>query len=98
MDSWCTEQHGRVRLIVACSYIYLFLLSFQSGLTQACLDSPHTPDFVADKVLEYIKKWVPSQQTGVLAGNSVHADRMFLAAQMPAVIDWLHYRFVTFII
>jgi len=66
----------------------------RSGLTQACLDSPHTPDFVADKVLEYIKKWVPSQQTGVLAGNSVHADRMFLAAQMPAVIDWLHYRIV----
>ena len=74
------------------------LHSFQSGLTQACLDSPHELEFVADKVLEYIKKWVPLQQTGVLAGSSVHADRMFLAAQMPSVIDWLHYRFVTFVI
>jgi len=45
-------------------------------------------------VLEYIKKWIPWQQTGVLAGNSVHVDRMFLAAEMPAVTDWLHYRIV----
>ena len=81
-----------------CMLLHIILPSFQSGLTQACLDSPHTSEFVADKVLEYIKKWVPSKQTGVLAGNSVHADRMFLAAQMPAVTDWLHYRFATFII
>ncbi|KAF8806529.1 ribonuclease H-like protein [Phlegmacium glaucopus] len=66
----------------------------QSGLTQACLDSPHTMQFVADEVLEYIKKWIPRQRTGVLAGNSVHVDRIFLAAEMPAVIDWLHYRIV----
>jgi len=66
----------------------------KSGLTQACIDSPYTLDFVADKVLEYIKKWIPRQRTGVLAGNSVHVDRMFLAAEMPAVIDWLHYRIV----
>ena len=78
--------------------LYVFLPSFQSGLTQACLDSPHTPEFVANKVLEYIKKWIPWQQIGVLAGSSVHVDRMFLAAQMPAVIDWLHYRFVTLFI
>lgn len=77
--------------------LYIFLPSVQSGLTQACLDSPHTTKFVADKVLEYIKKWVPVQRTGVLAGNSVHVDRMFLAAEMPAVIDWLHYRFVIFL-
>jgi len=77
--------------------LYIFLPFVQSGLTQACLDSPHTTKFVADKVLEYIKKWVPVQRTGVLAGNSVHVDRMFLAAEMPAVIDWLHYRFVIFL-
>ena len=80
-----------------CMFPHVFLPSFQSGLTQACLDSPYTLEFVADKVLEYIKKWIPRQRTGVLAGNSVHFDRMFLAAEMPAVIDWLHYRFVTFI-
>ena len=78
--------------------LHVLLPSFQSGLTQACLDSPHTLEFVADKVLKYIKKWIPWQRTGVLAGNSVHVDRMFLAVEMPAVIDWLHYRFVTFIV
>ncbi|KAF8201013.1 putative RNA exonuclease [Pholiota molesta] len=67
----------------------------RSGLTQACLDSPHTLEFVAEKVLDYVKKWIPTERIGVLAGNSVHADRMFLVEQMPKVIDHLHYRFLT---
>ena len=46
------------------------------------------------KVLEYIKKWIPAQRIGVLAGNSVHVDRAFLAEEMPDVVDWLHYRWV----
>ncbi|KAI6094624.1 ribonuclease H-like domain-containing protein [Pisolithus croceorrhizus] len=64
----------------------------QSGLTQACLSSPHTRDHVSHEVLQYIKRWVPEQRTGVLAGNSVHVDRMFLTVEMPEVVDWLHYR------
>ncbi|KAF9485971.1 ribonuclease H-like protein [Pholiota conissans] len=66
----------------------------RSGLTQACLESPHTLEDVSAKVLEYIKKWIPTERIGVLAGNSVHADRMFLAEQMPEVLDHLHYRIV----
>ncbi|KAF9049904.1 ribonuclease H-like domain-containing protein [Panaeolus papilionaceus] len=66
----------------------------QSGLTQACLDSPYTREYVSKTVLEYIKKWVPTEKIGVLAGNSVHVDRQFLAVDMPEVIDWLHYRIV----
>ncbi|KDQ55093.1 hypothetical protein JAAARDRAFT_37616 [Jaapia argillacea MUCL 33604] len=65
-----------------------------SGLTQACLDSPHSKDFVTGKVLEYIKTWIPKQGHGVLAGNSVHADRSFLVEEMPEVVDHLHYRIV----
>ncbi|KAI6168712.1 ribonuclease H-like domain-containing protein [Pisolithus thermaeus] len=65
----------------------------QSGLTQACLSSPHTRDHVSHEVLQYIKRWVPEQRTGVLAGNSVHVDRMFLTVEMPEVVDWLHYRY-----
>jgi hypothetical protein len=30
----------------------------------------------------------------VLAGNSVHVDRTFLAEEMPEIVDWLHYRIV----
>jgi oligoribonuclease len=58
-------------------FLHVFLLFFQSGLTQACLDSPYTLEFVADKVLQYIKKWIPRQRIGVLAGNSVHFEHSF---------------------
>lgn len=66
----------------------------QSGLTSACLTSPHSHEYVSKAVLAYIKKWIPQQRVGVLAGNSVHADRSFLVEAMPEVVDWLHYRIV----
>ncbi|KAK7045627.1 Phosphatidylinositol 3,4,5-trisphosphate-dependent Rac exchanger 2 protein [Paramarasmius palmivorus] len=65
----------------------------ESGLTEACLSSPFTKEQVAKKVLAYIKKWIPQQRAGVLAGNSIHMDRVFLAKEMPEIIDWLHYRY-----
>ncbi|KAJ7502936.1 oligoribonuclease [Mycena galericulata] len=64
----------------------------QSGLTQACLDSTHSHEEVAKAVLDYIKKWVPRRRTGILTGNSVHADRTFLVKHMPEIMEWLHYR------
>lgn len=66
----------------------------QSGLTAACLSSPHSTEYVSKEVLAYIKKWIPERRVGVLAGNSVHADRGFLSEEMPDVVDWLHYRCV----
>ncbi|KAK7473072.1 Phosphatidylinositol 3,4,5-trisphosphate-dependent Rac exchanger 2 protein [Stygiomarasmius scandens] len=65
-----------------------------SGLTKACIESPHTRESVSQSVLTYIKNWIPEQRTACLAGNSVHADRSFLVKEMPEVIDWLHYRIV----
>ncbi|TBU23797.1 oligoribonuclease [Dichomitus squalens] len=65
-----------------------------SGLTQACINSPHSKDFVRQEVLNYIKKWIPNNRVGVLAGNSVHMDRAFLVEEMPEIVDWLHYRIV----
>ncbi|KAH9036140.1 oligoribonuclease [Lactarius pseudohatsudake] len=65
-----------------------------SGLTAACLESKHTTESVQDEVLNYIKKWVPQQRVAILAGNSVHADRVFLGKDMPKILDWLHYRIV----
>lgn len=46
----------------------------KSGLTQACLDSPYSYDTVVEKVLDYIRKWIPERGAGLLAGSSVHAD------------------------
>ncbi|KAJ3715936.1 ribonuclease H-like protein, partial [Lentinula guzmanii] len=65
-----------------------------SGLTNSCLSSPYTREYVAKAVLAYVKRWVPNARTAVLAGNSVHADRSFLVKELPELVDWLHYRIV----
>jgi oligoribonuclease len=65
----------------------------QSGLTQQCLDSTTTAEEAAEGLLQYIKTYVPERRTGLLAGNSVHADKSFLVEQPYKVVtDHLHYR------
>ncbi|KAJ1304918.1 hypothetical protein OPQ81_006052 [Rhizoctonia solani] len=77
----------------------------KSGLTQEAIDSPHSPAEVAAHVLEYIRKWVPEPRIGVLAGNTVHTDAMFLREKGPdseglskgiwsEIMEHLHYRIV----
>ncbi|KAG8957814.1 hypothetical protein FRC03_009776 [Tulasnella sp. 419] len=65
-----------------------------SGLTQKCLDSQHTYEDAYGSVVDYVKKWIPQKGIGVLAGNTVHMDRAFLAEGMPDLVDHLHYRIV----
>lgn len=50
-------------------------------------------DDAAARVLEYIAARVPAGK-GLLAGNTVGQDKLFLARYMPAVVDHLHYRIV----
>lgn len=64
----------------------------RTGLTQRVLDSTATVQEVESRLLEYIKQYVPEKRTALLAGNSVHADKVFLAKEMSSVIEWLHYR------
>jgi oligoribonuclease len=65
----------------------------QSGLTQNCLDSTTTAEQAAEGLLAYIKKYVPERRTGLLAGNSVHADKSFLVKQPYQIVtNHLHYR------
>ncbi len=45
-------------------------------------------------VLDYIRQWVPEPGKAPLAGNSVGTDRGFLARDMPALEQHLHYRIV----
>jgi oligoribonuclease len=47
-----------------------------------------------DAVLSYIKQWAPEPRRAPLAGNSVATDRGFLARDMPALEQHLHYRIV----
>jgi oligoribonuclease len=64
-----------------------------SGLTQACIDSSTTAAEAAEGLLRYIQQHVPRARTGLLAGNSVHADKAFLVKQpFNIVTDYLHYR------
>jgi oligoribonuclease len=47
----------------------------------------------ADSLLDYIRRHIPAERTALLAGNSVHADKAFLARGPYAkVLDYLHYR------
>jgi oligoribonuclease len=65
----------------------------RTGLTAAVLASNTTHEFAAEALLAYIQRWVPQPRTALLAGNSVHADKAFLARRPYAkVLEWLHYR------
>ncbi|KAJ9094317.1 hypothetical protein QFC19_008002 [Naganishia cerealis] len=66
----------------------------ESGLTASCIASPYTYQQVSDEILAYVKKWVPDERVGILAGSSVHADKRFLAKGMPELDAHLHYRIV----
>jgi oligoribonuclease len=47
-----------------------------------------------DRVLTYVREFVPEPGKAALAGNSVGTDRAFLARDMPELEGWLHYRIV----
>lgn len=46
------------------------------------------------QVLEYVRQWVPVAGKAPLAGNSIATDRRFLAAEMPELDGYLHYRLI----
>ncbi len=65
--------------------------------TSKLLDElPHgmSMDEAQEQVLAYIKTYVPEPNKAPLGGNSVGTDRMFLARDMPAVVEHLHYRVI----
>ncbi|KAI4183295.1 MAG: hypothetical protein LQ346_006378 [Caloplaca aetnensis] len=65
----------------------------KSGLTAASIASSTTAEEAAKGLLAYIEKYIPLSRTGVLAGNSVHADKAFLRKPpFDRVIRHLHYR------
>ena len=46
------------------------------------------------QTLEFIQAHVPKPRTVPLAGNSIGTDRRFLAAHLPEIEEYLHYRSV----
>ncbi|HOF63810.1 MAG TPA: oligoribonuclease [Dermatophilaceae bacterium] len=64
-----------------------------SGLL-AELDGGTTMAAAQERVLAYIKEWVPEPRKAALAGNSVGTDRAFIGRDMPELESWLHYRII----
>jgi oligoribonuclease len=58
------------------------------------LDSGVTLEEAQAAVLDYVKQFVSEPRKAPLAGNSVATDRGFLARDMPALEEYLHYRII----
>lgn len=65
-----------------------------SGLLDDIAASTVTHDDAMRATLAFIKEHSPDPGRIPLAGNSVWNDRRFLAAHMPEIDKWLHYRIV----
>jgi oligoribonuclease len=64
----------------------------RSGLLGAIAQSTITLDEAGAATLAFIKEHVPDAKTVPLCGNSIATDRRFLAAYLPEIDEWLHYR------
>lgn len=58
------------------------------------LDSGIALTKAQEKVLDYIRSWVPDAGKAPLAGNSVGTDKAFLERDMPELVNHLHYRII----
>src|SRR5258708_18828557 len=63
-----------------------------SGLLKEIEESTLSVEDAGRQTLEYIKAHVPEARSVPLCGNSIGTDRRFLAAYMPDVEEYLHYR------
>ena len=64
----------------------------RSGLLTAIAESTITLEEAGQATLDFIKSFVLTQRSTPLCGNSIGMDRRFLAAYLPQIEDWLHYR------
>jgi oligoribonuclease len=65
-----------------------------SGLLDEIAASTVTLEEAGAATLDFIRAHVPKARTVPLAGNSIGTDRRFLAAYLPEIEEYLHYRSV----
>jgi oligoribonuclease len=65
-----------------------------SKLDQAVRASDLTVAEAEQRVLAYVREFVPDARKAPLCGNSIATDRGFIARYMPALDTYLHYRMV----
>ena len=63
----------------------------KSGLTKEVLASTTTVEHAEMQTLDFIKQHC-LPKTGILSGNTIWQDRVFLQRYMPSIPDYLHYR------
>ena len=63
-----------------------------SGLRGQIESSTTSLEEAGRHTLEFIRQHVPEPRTVPLCGNSIGTDRRFLAAHLPEIENWLHYR------
>jgi len=63
-----------------------------SGLIEEIEQSTVSLEDAGARTLEFIKTHVPDARSVPLCGNSIGTDRRFLAAYLPDVEEYLHYR------
>jgi len=66
----------------------------RSGLLAAIEASTTTLEDAGRTTMEFLRQYLPSARSVPLAGNSIGTDRRFLAAQLPEIEVYLHYRSV----
>ncbi len=66
----------------------------KSGLLEEIAASTTSLEEAGQATLDFIRAHVPKARTVPLAGNSIGTDRRFLAAQLPDIEEYLHYRSV----
>ena len=65
-----------------------------SGLLDAIATSTISLEEAGATTLEFIKTHAPEARTVPLCGNTIGTDRRFLAAYLPEIEEYLHYRSV----
>jgi oligoribonuclease len=63
-----------------------------SGLLAAVEASSTSLLEAGRETLDFLHRHIPEARTVPLCGNSIGTDRRFLAAQLPEIEDFLHYR------
>ena len=66
----------------------------KSGLLDSIRNSTMSLEDAGAQTLEFIKAHVPEARRVPLCGNSIGMDRRFLAAYLPEIEEYLHYRSV----
>ncbi len=66
----------------------------RSGLLPEIEASTLSLEEAGEQTLAFLREHIPEARTVPLCGNSIGTDRRFLATQLPAIEEHLHYRSV----